>query len=143
MTIPRHYYSGSLVLIGVLCVYLFGDTLTGRSTVAQDAPLSITKELPPLLENQEMRIIEVTLAPGEASPPHRHNAHVYVYMLEGEVEMQVRGGEAVQLQPGDTFYESPDDIHQVGRNLSSTRPAKFLVHMLKQVGVPAYTPVDL
>lgn len=142
MITSKHYFSGSLALLGVLSIYLLGDTLASTSTAAEDVPLSITKELPSLLENQEMRIVEVTLAPGEASPPHRHNAHVYVYMLEGEVEMQVRGGDLVKLQPGDTFYESPEDIHQVGRNLSSTAPAKFLVHMLKQVGVPAYKPVE-
>lgn len=142
MKIPRRYLSVSLVLLGVLSAYVFGDSLTVASTAAQNAPLNITTKLPPLLENQEMRIVEVTLMPGEASPPHRHHAHVFVYILEGEVEMQVRGGEIVHLQAGDTFYESPEDIHQVGRNLSATAPARFLVHMLKPVGESAYTAVE-
>lgn len=89
-----------------------------------------------------MRIIEIELAPGQASAPHRHNAHVYVYVLEGEIEMQVRGGPLTRLKPGETFYETPDDIHQVSRNVSTTQPAKFLVHMLKQAGVPASVSVD-
>ena len=141
MSIRKHFLSGPLLLLCVLSAYLLGDSLVGKSSAAQDASLNITQRLPSLLENQEMRIVEVTLAPGEASPPHRHNAFVYVYVLEGEVEMQVRGGELKRLLAGDTFFELPDDVHQVGRNLSDTEPAKFLVHMLKPVGVSAYTEI--
>lgn len=108
---------------------------------AADAPLNTTFELPAMLQGQEMRIVEVNLAPGQASSPHRHNAHVYVYVLQGEVEMQVRGGPIRRLKVGDTFYESPDDIHQVSRNVSTSAPAKFLVHMIKKAGEPATVPV--
>lgn len=82
------------------------------------------------------------LASGQSSPPHRHNAHVFVYVLEGTVEMQVRGGPLTRLRPGDTFYESPDNIHEVSRNASTTETAKFLVHMLKTVGAPTSVPVE-
>jgi quercetin dioxygenase-like cupin family protein len=109
---------------------------------AADAPLGETYPLPAVLSNQEMRVVEVQLAPGQASSPHRHNAHVFVYVLEGEVEMQVDGGELRRLLPGDTFYESPDDVHVVSRNPSSTEGARFLVHMLKQAGAPVSVPVD-
>ncbi|NKB33798.1 MAG: cupin domain-containing protein [Pseudomonadales bacterium] len=109
---------------------------------AAEAPLNATLELPALLEDQEMRIIEIVMEPGQSSTPHRHNAHVYVYVLEGEIEMQVRGGPLTQLKAGETFYESPEDIHQVGRNLSTTERARFLVHMLKQAGAPPTVPVN-
>ena len=109
--------------------------------LAQDAPLSLFRELPPVLEGYEMFIVEVNMEPGQASQPHRHNAHVYVYVLEGEVEMQVRGGELQKLGPGGVFFESPDDIHQVSRNASATEPAKILVHMVKKAGAPVSVPV--
>ncbi len=128
-----------LVLMYSVFPFVFALSNTAQ---AGESPLSKILELPTILENQEMRIIEVQLAPGEASPPHRHNAHVYVYMLEGEVEMQVKGGALKRLKPGDTFYESPEDIHQVGRNVSSTESARFLVHMIKEVGAPATVLVD-
>ena len=105
------------------------------------ARLDTTTPLPPILENQEMRIVTVDLAPGQSSPPHRHNAHVFVYVLEGTIEMQVEGGVLTRLEPGETFYESPDNIHVVSRNASTSEPAKFLVHMLKTVGAPASVPV--
>ncbi len=108
---------------------------------AADEPLNAILALPDLMEDQEMRIIEIVMEAGQESAPHRHNAHVYVYVLEGEIEMQVRGGPLTRLQVGDTFYESPDDIHQVGRNVSNTERARFLVHMLKQEGAPATVPV--
>jgi len=98
--------------------------------------------LPGLPANQEMRVVEVNLAPGQESAPHRHNAHVFVYVLEGRVNMQVAGGELVTLSPGQMFYESPESVHQVSRNASSTEPAKFLVHMLRTVGTPVSIPVD-
>ena len=88
MVRQRQLLSASLTLLCVLGVYVSSDALIGTSSKAQDAPLSLVRTLPAVLKNQEMRIVEVVLAPGEASPPHRHNAFVYVYVLEGEVEMQ-------------------------------------------------------
>jgi quercetin dioxygenase-like cupin family protein len=75
-------------------------------------------------------------------PVHRHNANAFVYVLEGSVIMQVKGQEPVTLQPGQTFYEGPNDIHVVGRNASNTDPAKFLVVFIKNKGAPILTPVE-
>jgi|TARA_B100000586_G_scaffold247495_1_gene204247 quercetin dioxygenase-like cupin family protein len=97
--------------------------------------------LPELPENQEIFVSEVNLVPGQESSPHRHNAHVFVYVLEGRVNMQVAGGELVTLSPGDMFYENPDDIHVVSQNASDTESAKFLVHIIKTIGVPVTTQV--
>lgn len=116
--------------------------LLGNGLFAAEEPLSVVKPLPALLEKQEMRIVEVRLTPGQNSMPHRHNAHVYGYVLEGEIEFQVRGGALMRLKPGDSFYESPDDIHEVSRNPSDSVPARFLVHMLKPAGEPATVPVN-
>ena len=112
--------------------------LFATQSVAQ--PVAIALENLPA--NPEMRVITVNLEPGQASAPHRHNAHVFVYVLSGEVEMQVRGGPLRRLSAGDTFYESPSDIHQVSRNASDTQPAAFLVHMLKSEGAPVTVPAD-
>lgn len=87
-------------------------------------------------------LLVVTLAPGEASPAHRHQAYVFVYMLEGEVLMQVAGGPERRLKPGDVFEEKPDDIHTQARNLSSTAPARFVVFMVKKQGVPVVLPAN-
>ena len=78
----------------------------------------------------------VTYPPGGASPPHRHDAQVFVYVLEGELIMQVQGGPKVTLKPGETFYESPTDVHAVSANASQTRPATFLVFIIKDKGAP-------
>src|SRR4029079_4653146 len=85
-----------------------------------------------------MSVIEYP--PGGSSAEHRHNAHTFVYVLEGSVVMQVKGGKEVTVGPGQTFYESPDDIHSVSRNASTTKPAKFLVFFVKQKGAPATAP---
>jgi quercetin dioxygenase-like cupin family protein len=63
-----------------------------------------------------------------------------VYVLEGSIVMQVRGGKEVTLKPGDTFYEGPDDVHTVGRNASTTEPAKFVVFFVKDKGAPVLVP---
>lgn len=111
----------------------------GSLSLAQSLPS--TTQLPMLGDNQEMLILEVSLAPGQESQPHRHNAHVFVYVVEGQVNMQVAGGPLVTLSAGETFYENPDDIHMVSQNASDTETAKFLVHMLKTAGVAVTTPV--
>lgn len=85
-------------------------------------------------------MLTVEYAPGQSSAAHRHNAHTFVYVLEGSVIMQVKGGREVTLMPGQTFYESPDDIHAVSKNASATKPAKLLVFFVKEKGAPASVP---
>ena len=90
---------------------------------------------------KELLMITVEHAPGGSSPIHRHNAQAMVYVLEGSVVMQLKGGKQVTLTPGQTFYEGPDDVHIVDRNPSKTKPAKFLVFLVKDKGAPALVPV--
>lgn len=90
---------------------------------------------------KEGLVITVDYPPGGESSVHRHNAHAFVYVLEGSIVMGVRGSKSVTLTPGQTFYEGPDDIHTVSRNASLTEPAKFMVVLLKNSGEPVSTPV--
>jgi|SRR5215831_2412338 len=82
----------------------------------------------------------VDYPPGSVDPIHRHNANAFVYVLEGTIVMQVRGGKEVTLTPGQTFYEGQDDVHVVGRNASKTKPAKFVVFLVKDKGAPVFVP---
>ena len=90
---------------------------------------------------KELAMIRVEYAPGTSDPMHTHHAQALVYVVEGSIEMQVRGGAPVTLGPGDTFYEGPDDIHVVGRNASQSRPAKLLAILVKEKGAPPLVPV--
>ena len=94
------------------------------------------------IPGKEALMITVEYAPGGSDPIHRHNAAAFVYVLEGAVVMQVKGGKPVTLGPGETFYEGPNDIHIVGRNASNTKPAKFLVFLIKDPGTPVFVPVQ-
>jgi quercetin dioxygenase-like cupin family protein len=93
------------------------------------------------IPGKEAMMITVEYPPGGADPVHKHNAHAFVYVLEGSIVMQVKGGQEVTLTPGQTFYEGPEDIHVVGRNASKTKPAKFLVLLVKDKGAPVLVPV--
>jgi quercetin dioxygenase-like cupin family protein len=95
----------------------------------------LTKPIPEA-PGKEVLMIQVEYPPGGADPVHRHDAHGFIYVLEGSIVMQVRGGKEVTLTPGQTFYEAPGDVHTVGRNASSTKPAKFLVILLKNQNAP-------
>jgi quercetin dioxygenase-like cupin family protein len=90
---------------------------------------------------KEVVMVTVEYPPGWSDPVHRHYAQAFVYVLEGSVVMQLKGGEEVTLTPGQTFYEGPDNVHVVGRNASTTRPAKMLVILVKEKGVPILVPV--
>lgn len=92
---------------------------------------------------KEALMLQVEYPPGGADPVHRHDAHAFVYVIEGSIVMQVKGGPEVTLKPGQTYYEAPNDIHTVGRNASKTEPAKFVVLLLKKQGAEALTPVNL
>jgi len=121
--------------IGLLC--LLAAPLSAQE--AKVIPL-MTKDLTGL-PGKEASVVTVEYAPGSSSSEHRHNAHTFVYVLEGSVVMQVKGGKEVTLGPGETFYESPEDIHTVSRNASNTKRAKFLVFFVKDKGAPATVPV--
>jgi quercetin dioxygenase-like cupin family protein len=91
---------------------------------------------------KEGLMITVEYPPGGSDPIHRHNAHAFVYVLEGSIVMQVRGGKEVTLTPGQTFYEGPSDVHVVGRNASQTKPAKFVVFLVKDKSAPVLVPAN-
>jgi quercetin dioxygenase-like cupin family protein len=130
-----------LRVAGLMLVILFVPFTARLSDAAEEPVVTplLLKELPDI-PGKEALMITVDYPPGGADPVHRHNAHAFVYVLEGSIVMQVRGGKEVTLIPGQTFYEGPDDVHIVGRNASSTRPAKFLVILLKNKGVEPVLP---
>jgi len=116
----------------------------GTAPAAATPPTAIVKELMTKAladyPGKEALMLTVVYPPGSADPVHRHNAHAFVYVLEGSIVMAVRGGKTVTLTPGQTFYEGPTDVHTVGRNASRTKPAKFLVVLLKDSHQPVAVP---
>jgi len=119
------------------CLFVAATAETAQAPTV--TPL-MTKELKDI-PGKEVLMITVEYAPGGADPVHRHNSHGFIYVLEGSIVMQVSGGKQVTLNPGQVFYEGPDDIHAVGRNASSTKPARFLVFLLKGTASPPVVPV--
>src|SRR5262244_3605328 len=123
-----------LVALVLLC-------LVSGTAMAQEPKVTslMSKDL---TENPGREVLMITAehAPGGSSAIHRHNAHAFVYVLEGSVVMQLKGGQQVTLTAGQTFYEGPDDVHVIDRNASTTKPAKFLVILIKDKGAPALVP---
>jgi quercetin dioxygenase-like cupin family protein len=109
--------------------------------MAQEARVTqlLSKDLTDLPKKEGL-IITVEYPPGGSDPMHRHNAHVFVYVLEGSVVMQVKGGKEITLTPGQSFYEGPADVHVVSRNASNVKPAKFVVFFVKDKGAPVLVP---
>ena len=116
--------------------------LVNSTLMAQEAKVTtlMSKDLTEFPGKEGMTIM-VEYPPGSKDPIHRHNAHAMVYVLEGSIVMQVKGGKQVTLKPGQTFYEGPNDVHVVGRNASNTKPAKFVVFFVKDKGAPVLIPV--
>jgi len=124
------------------CMFILASLIAG-TLAAQDAQVTplMSKDLADF-PGKEGLMITVVYPPGASDPIHRHNAHAFVYVLEGSIVMQVRGGKEITLTPGQSFYEGPNDIHTVGRNASTTKPAKFIVVLLKDKGAPVLVPVN-
>ena len=125
-----------LVAAVLLCL------ITGTA-IAEEAKVTplMSKDLADL-PGKEALMILVEHVPGGSNASHRHNAHAFGYVLEGSIVMQLKGGEPVTLKAGQSFYEGPDDVHVVDRNASDSKPAKFLVFMIKDKGAPALLPVE-
>ncbi len=124
---------------------LLSSLMVGQPAAAAGEGVSVKPLLTqPLPEypGKEVEMIVVDYAPGGADPVHRHDAHGFVYVLEGSIVMGVKGGKEVTLKAGETFHEGPNDIHTVGRNASKTHPAKFVVFLIKKQGAPILSPID-
>ena len=128
----------------IVLLFLMPGTLMAQQPAASQAPQASVKSLTskdlPEFPGKEVLMITVDYPPGSVDPIHRHNAHAFVYVLEGSIIMQVKGGKEVTLTPGQTFYEGPNDVHVVGRNASTTTPAKFVVFFIKDKGAPVLVP---
>jgi quercetin dioxygenase-like cupin family protein len=122
------------IVLGLVC-------LIATTLVAQEAKVThlMSKDLTDC-PGKEGVMITVEYPPGHKDEIHRHNSYAFVYVLEGSVVMQVRGGREVTLTPGQTFYEGPDDVHFLGRNASKTKPAKFVVFFVKNKGAAITVP---
>jgi quercetin dioxygenase-like cupin family protein len=131
----KYRITAQKAMMGILCLF----AIPSMAENTKVTPL-MTKELAGL-PGKEGVMLTVEYPPGASSSKHRHNAHTFVYVLEGSIVMQVEGGKAVTLGPGQTYYESPDDIHTVSKNASDSRPAKFLVFFVKDKDAPASIPV--
>ena len=125
-------------VVGFSAVLALGSASALHAQGSVSAPL-MSKDLPDFA-GKEVVMSTVTYPAGVASAPHRHDAHTFVYVLEGTVVMQVEGGQPMTLGPGQTFYENPTDVHATSKNASATQPAKILVFMLKDKGKPATRP---
>lgn len=134
MRIPNIPMAG---LVAVLLCAAAGRLAAQQAAVTQ----LMTKELADI-PGKEALMLTVVYPPGGSDPVHRHNAHAFVYVLEGSAVMQLKGGKEVTVTSGQTFYEGPDDVHLVGRSASTTRPAKLLVLLVKNIGAPVVVPVS-
>ncbi len=128
--------TSKLVALAFLCL------MTGTAVAPEPKVTALMSKDLPECPGKEALMITVEHAPGESTAIHRHNAHAFVYVLEGSVVMQLKGGQQVTLTPGQTFYEGSDDVHAVDRNASGTQPAKFLVLLIKDKGAPALVPAQ-
>ena len=128
--------TATLVALVLLCL------MTGTAMAQPPKVTSLMSKDLADTPGKEVLMIAVEHAPGGSSPSHRHNAHAVVYVLEGSVVMQLKGGQQVTLTEGQTFYEGPNDVHTVDRNASSTKPAKFVVFIIKAKGAPVLVPAE-
>ena len=129
------YFALTLLLSAGLC--LISGTATAEQAIVTPLMSKDLKDFP----GKEGLLITVQYPPGASDPIHRHNAHAFVYVLEGSIVMQLKGGKQVTLTAGETFYEGPNDVHIVGRTASNTQPAKFLVFLVKEKDAPVFVPV--
>ena len=112
-----------------------GTTALGERRAGQ-----VMSQLLPDIPGKQVVILAITYPPGYSGAVHRHYAHAFAYVLEGSVVMGLNDGTPVTLTPGQTFYEGPNDIHTISRNASKTKPAKFLVFLIKNKNSPITVP---
>ena len=131
-------------LIGLLALLCSGAVLADDPAATGSAPIVSELSTHKLADypGKEVLMLSVEYPPGAVESAHRHDAHAFVYVLEGSIVMGVKGAEPVTLTAGQTFHEGPNDVHTIGRNASKDKPAKFVVFLLKDANKPAVLPAD-
>jgi quercetin dioxygenase-like cupin family protein len=140
-TAPRVKNKKSIMLRNTILMAVLISLIAGPLTAQEGKVTSLIAKDLTEFSGKESLMITVEYAPGGSDPVHRHDAHAFVYVLEGSIVMQVKGGKEVILTPGQTFYEGPKDVHVVSRNASKTTPAKFMVFFVKDKSAPVLKPV--
>ena len=135
------FFALLLNLVVVVVVSALPVTVTAQTAAPQSSRKTLMAKDLPDFPGKEAMVYIVEYPPGTNNPPHRHNGHVFLHVLEGQLNAQVKGGEPVVLNPGSTYYESPADIHVVSRNASATAPAKAIIFIIHDKGAPLSTPV--
>lgn len=130
------------VLLALLALPLTATLAEQTAAAPPPVVTPVSQTALPDYPGKEVLVLTVEYPPGGADPVHRHDAHGFVYVLEGSVVMGVKGGKEITLMPGQSFYEGPNDIHTVGRNASKDKPAKFVVFLLKEQNKPPVIPVN-
>jgi quercetin dioxygenase-like cupin family protein len=145
MLIPRHRWVSLPKTLTIAAAVLIGASMIRTQPLAAPAPHATARQLMTRdlvgMPGKEVVVTMVEYPPGASSPPHRHDAQVFVYVVQGHVIMQVKGGARMMLGPGQMFYENPTDIHSVSANASKTDPARFLAFVIKDKGTPGTIPV--
>jgi quercetin dioxygenase-like cupin family protein len=139
--VPRPKNERSNMLRKKIMMVVLLSLIAGRVMAQEVKVTSLVSKVMTDVSGKEGLMITVEYPPGATDPIHRHNAHAFVYVLEGSIVMQLKGGKEVTLKPGETFYEGPDDVHIVGRSADKTKPAKFVVFLIKDKGAPVLVPV--
>jgi quercetin dioxygenase-like cupin family protein len=130
-------------IVRILCIAFIACTGLPARAATDPIVTALMSQVLADIDGKEVLMLLVEYPPGGADPVHRHDAHGFIYVLEGSIVMQVKGGQEVTLTSGQTFYEGPEDVHAVGRNASSTVPAKFVVLLLKDTGAEPVLPASL
>jgi quercetin dioxygenase-like cupin family protein len=131
-----------LRVLGTALVLAFSVQAARAAEAPEPVVTSLMLKDVPDVPGREVLMLTVDYPPGCVEHVHRHDADAFVYVLEGTIVMGVRGSKEVTLTPGQTFYEGPNDVHTIGRNASKTKPAKFVVFLLKKKGVPPVLPAE-
>jgi quercetin dioxygenase-like cupin family protein len=129
---------------GIVCAAV-ALTIAGSASIVQDktsrAKTVFTGKLP-VLDGQRLTatLVEVTYPPGGANAAHRHPCPVIGYVLAGAVRMRLKGREEQVFRAGDTFFESPADVHAVSANANQAEPARFLAYFVCDRETPLTLP---
>ncbi|MCV2873458.1 cupin domain-containing protein [Defluviimonas sp. WL0050] len=95
----------------------------------------------PGAEGQAIAIQRVTFAGGWTGERHTHGGPVFVYVLDGEITVELEGQGPTTLSAGG-FAAEPMDTAMVARNESATDPVTILLIQVSQEGVPLMTRVE-
>jgi quercetin dioxygenase-like cupin family protein len=133
----RKYLAVTVIIfiLAMPCIVAADDNGSGVTSTLVLKTTSTTGNYPvkyPATRSPEITVMKVEIEPGAETSWHSHPVPLYAYVLEGDLTVEVTGGNTYHFAAGDAIVEVVHIFHN-GKNIG-TKPVVLIAFYTGEVG---------